>query len=259
MSNPKITGATKVVQAKTTGFNVQTGYFEKIVTDFAGPGAEANAQALGRSMCLLGYNWTCTTLGGGAFRLEQTSEQASPGSGSGSNISDPNTPLNDIWELQPNLVEKDLLDTDVSTINALTSAEKKAITDAVSKEGDTTLTGTSLTLYKLLVAGVKTRRVYAPTLRHTRLVRKDYSITDSLRNVGNILTTAQLYSLEKVPKILLFGLPSGTTPTRADGLSLGYGWYKKPPTITQVSGGKWQLVQEWEYGLWSTDIYTGAS
>jgi hypothetical protein len=80
-------------------------------------------------------------------------------------------------------------------------------------------------------------------------------LKDALTNVGKVISAANLQSLENVPGVLLFNLPTNSSPTRADGLTLSYGWFKRAPTITQVSGAKWELVQEWQYGLWSTDLY----
>lgn len=189
-------------------------------------------------------------------RMESASGSYS-GSGQTTVVDDPNAPLVDAWELQPNIVEKDLMDADVSAVNSLTTAQKKEVTDAVQSSGTLPTFGSSTqtTLAKLLVAGVRSVRIFAPVLRRTRLVRRDYTVKDALTNVGSVIAAASFTNYEAVPAILLFSLPAGGTVTR-DSLTLKYGWYKKYPAVTQVSGGQWQLVQEWEYGLWSNDLYT---
>ena len=108
--------------------------------------------------------------------------------------------------------------------------------------------------YLLKVAKVSSIRIFAPVLRRTKTVRRDYSIQDSLTNVGKVILQENMRSTEGVPGILLFNLASGSNPTRDDGLEMKYGWLKKYPTISQTVGG-WSIQQEWEFGLWSTDLY----
>jgi len=245
------TGADSAVQGRTTGWRKQGGYWEKYVKDFAGPTAEADAQAAGYALVNSGYEWTVTPIGeSGCYRLEATGED-SLGSGS----INPNLPLSDVWELQPNMVEKDFLDADIAIFNALTNDQKKLIRDALTATGVTALTGDSLTAFKLKTAGVNSVVIFAPIIRRTRIVRRDYTLKDAQTNVGSIITAANFQSVEGVPSILLFNIPSNSNPTRADGVTTIYGWLKKAPVITQISGGKWNLQQEWAYGSWASALY----
>ena len=243
-----ITGQTLVVKQRTTGYSKQRGRYEIYIEDHT---TESAAQAAGQALEFRGYEWEVSPLDAGCFRMTARAESAVPSG------QDPNLPLNDVWELQPNVVEKDFLEADLSAINALTDTQ---IAD-VKKAGDdptvdiTSYNSTQKTCVRLLRAGVKSVRVFAPVLRHTITVARNYTVAATLTNCGSILSTSALQSNENVPGTLLFNLPTGSNPTRTDGLSLKYGWFKKYPSVTQVGQGRWQIVQEWEYGLWSNDLY----
>jgi len=249
------TGQLSVVQPKSSFWKKATGYGEKYVEDFTD---EASAQARGDSLVLKGYEWSVTPLSGGCYRLEATNDYSQTGG-----QSDPNTPLSDVWELQPNQVEKDILDSDNATVNLLTDGNKKLLLSYIDSPntppaftGTTDQINAATTLLKLSQAGVKSVRIFAPVLRHTRVVRRDFTVAQSLTNVGSIIYADSLKNLEGTPGTLLFNLPTSSHPTRNDGLTMKYGWMKKYPTISQVGGGKWNLQQEFEWGLWSYDLYT---
>jgi len=247
-------GSNSEVQQKTSSWSSSAGLLEDYSEEFTGTSAETDA--ISKAQTLACESWVVSPMAGGCFKLTAKIPKGPIGYGISGSLN-PNFPLNNIWELQPNMVEKDVLDADIS-INDLTVAQKDAIKLAISSNAVGSLSGNSLKFYKLLRAGVSSIRVFEPVLRHSLTVRSDYSVAVSLSNVGRIFTTSQLSSFEGVPSILLFNLPSGST-YRTDALSVGYGWLKKYPSVTQISGGKWQIVQEWEYGCWSTDLYTGAS
>lgn len=248
-----ITGAANVPQQKTTGYSKSRGYYEAYVEDFTTLEA---AEAMGWSLSPRGYEWECSPLGGGCWRLTARNDTAA--NGAGGVINNPNVPLNDIWELQPNVVEKDFLAADSSLVIGLSAFEIAQVREFGEdvKKDISGLIESQQTLVKLMRVGVTTTRVFAPVLRHQKLVRRDYTIKDSLTGVGNIYSPAALANRENIPGSLLFNLPNDSSQGRTDGLTFQYGWLKKYPVITQVSEGKWQLVQEWEYGLWSNDLYT---
>jgi hypothetical protein len=86
-------------------------------------------------------------------------------------------------------------------------------------------------------------------------VSNNWAVPASLVNVGLVLSTATLSTFEGVPAGLLFNLPNLTLPAAFQNISLAYGWLKNEPTIQQIALRKWQIVQEWEYGLWPTSIF----
>jgi hypothetical protein len=109
----------------------------------------------------------------------------------------------------------------------------------------------------LMTHGVRSYPILAPCLRHTQTVNAQYAIKASLTNVGKVLSTATLQSNEAIPSGLLFNLPTFTNVNyiieEADDLK--YGWYKDFPTVRQIAGSKWNIEQEWQYGLYSIKLY----
>ena len=109
----------------------------------------------------------------------------------------------------------------------------------------------------LLNAGIKSRVVEQQVLRRTRIVSNKYAIKDSLTNVGKILKASNIATYENVPTELMFNLPSDYAAlSTIDGLTRHYGWLKRFPTVLQLAEGKWQINLEYDWGLWSDDLYT---
>ena len=245
-------------QPTAYSFSRQNGYSSVITEDFAG----ANAQSDAYNFCI-GYVSYCESFdvqptGGGCYRATVKFNAIG-----GTSSDNPNQPLNNVWELQPNIVEKDLMEADLTAVNALTMADKQSVRQSVDSyvagsAAPTFSTGsdpaTMVKLWKLMTHGVKSIRVFAPTLRHTLITRPDYAVTQSIANCGNVII--DLAATESVPSTLIFAVPAGGIVRTLDSITLKTGWYKKFPTVSQVAGGKWQITQEWEYGLWSTDLYT---
>ena len=166
----------------------------------------------------------------------------------------------------PTIHEKDILESDDSNVLTLTETDKKLITNKVNADAAfTAFTSTDSARYvvmniiaKLMIGGLKSKIVISPTIRHTRLMRRDFTVQQAYDKVGRIFTTNYLKSYEQVPAQVLFGLPNDADPSRADGIVVHYGWLKKPASIQQVSEGRWQIVQEYDWGLWSETIYGAA-
>ena len=253
------TGLLQVPQPTTVGYTRQNGEWSQLVQDFAGATAQADAIAFGRTQETFCESWEAVPTGGGCYRVTVKYSFES------SNQGNANAPLNQAWELQPNIVEKDLMEADMSGINALTMAMKNKVRQDADSNQDTTpdystfsgassgQQATMLALWKLMSHGVKSTQIHAPTLRVSSLYRPDYGGQQPVTNCGNVITDL---TAEGVPSALLFNLPpSGTTRT-IDSITLKYGWYKKFPTVNQVAAGRWQMQQEYAYGLYSTDLYT---
>ncbi len=110
--------------------------------------------------------------------------------------------------------------------------------------------------FLLMVRGARSYPVLAPCLRHTQTVNSQYAIKASLTNVGYVLSTARLQSDEAIPSVL-FNLPVFNNPPQYIEVAgdLQYGWYKDFPTVRQIAGMKWNIEQEWQYGLYSVKLY----
>lgn len=174
----------------------------------------------------------------------------------------------DLWEYFGQRAEKDLLEADVPSGITATLSQKnieviRGALNGIFPDGGETLGSTDFTdgnqanaliLYKLMLAGVRSAVARVPMLRHTQTVSNNWSVPASLTNVGRIISTAMLLSLESVPTSLLINLPN-RVPTAFQTINVKYGWLKNDPTVQQVAFRKFQIVQEWEYGLWPTDVY----
>jgi len=169
----------------------------------------------------------------------------------GSGNSDP--PIDD-WEFFANAVEKDMLETDNTVVNAISDAYKRTIQNWVDPDSEPILDagGNASKLLALRMSGTRSVKFMQPMLRHTMTVSNDYTVKVALIGVGKIWTNAQMSSFESLPGSVLFNLPAPGAKT-GDFL---YGWYKLHPTVRIAARQKIQIEQEFEYGLWSTLIYT---
>jgi len=160
-----------------------------------------------------------------------------------------------VWEYLANVVEIDILEADISTINSISSENKRVLRDAIAapnpdSEPDFDPTDPLILnvqdLYELMLGGVRSYRVNVPTLKVSKLVSGSYGVKATLDNVGKVITTTALSIQESIPAGILFNLPNFTTAKSG----FGYAWYKKHPNIQQTGNNRWNVSQEWEYGLW---------
>lgn len=188
----------------------------------------------------------------------------------GMNGIDPRTDKIENWEFFAQHAEKDLLDSAVENPNSvglLTQNQIEKIRFFIQNPPDGTITKfptqadfvldstdgglAGFAIYGLMFQGVRNFPVEQPMLRRTVTTSNQYAVAYALTNIRKIISTATLVTLESMPTALLFNLPADVSNdnTRA------YGWYKPFPTIQQVARLKWQIVQEWQYGLWATLIW----
>ena len=174
----------------------------------------------------------------------------------------------DSWELQPNMLDVDILMSDASVITQLDSEDVnwlRGLLDGQNSadnlpEWKTANTTLPATVAALIVAGVKTIQRYAPTLRHTRTASSGYEVPASLANVQSVYATGALVTAEAVPASLANNLLPSSVITRTLCDVQAYflrGWLKSPPSITAAAWNKIQIVQEWQYGDWAQALYTG--
>jgi len=158
------------------------------------------------------------------------------------------------WEYFANRAEIDILEADISgaygtfNVNAISDDNKRRIRAAIASPADNSpaISGSdAIGIYLLMLQGVRSFRVNVPTLRVSKLVSAAYPVKASLSNVGRIISTNTLEVQEAIPSTILFELPNQTS-TKA---GFNFGWYKNHPNVQQ-SGYKWNVSQEWEYGLW---------
>ncbi len=182
----------------------------------------------------------------------------------------------DLWELSANKTEKDVLSSNITVVKNL-SAEDKAFLRAImdGKEdpqdwdltsaestpdwsGDSTQQARADQLFFAIVAGMKSRNINVPTLRHTMTASRDYEFQSALTGVGEIFSKAALGRAEQIPSWIFNNLPAdpASNPfTRTDGIHVFTGWNKSYPQIQVAAFSKSQIITEWEYGEWATVEY----
>jgi len=257
------TGESSIVLKYKTDYDPQGGSVNSVRAKFA-TRAAAEAYVFGTQ----GFNalkWSITPMDVDDWHevLMQSANGSYSGGGNTTVNDDPSAPLADAWELVPNLSEKDILESDDASVLTLTASDKKKITDRVGADGtwvdfvvgDSAQYVTMNIIAKLMLGGLKSKLILHPTIRHTRIMRRDFTVQQAYDQVGRIFTTTSLRSYEQVPAQVLFDLPNTSDPTRGDGIVVNYGWLKKPASIQNVSDGKWQIVQEYDWGLWSETLY----
>jgi hypothetical protein len=184
---------------------------------------------------------------------------------------DPRTDIVENWELFANTVEADILSTQIPSgvMKGMTAEQIAKIRFYLSDPPDPSdpvnyptqakfvldSGGDGLEAYTVwlrMKKGVLNFPVEAPVLRHTITTSNQYAIGASFINVRRLITTASLYSVELAPANYLFNLPIDPAP---DDPLLHYGWRKLFPTVQQIALLKWQIVQEYHYGLWDLTFW----
>jgi hypothetical protein len=158
------------------------------------------------------------------------------------------------WEYLATRAEIDILEGDLAgqngttNVNGIVTAEKKLLRNRINGMDVTYPDPFSTefdTIFKLIDQGVRSLRVFVPTLKVSRLVSLSYTVPASLANVGRIISTATLNVQEAIPSTLLFSLPNDVSGKTG----FVYAWYKNHPNVQQA-GNRWNISQEWDYGLW---------
>lgn len=158
------------------------------------------------------------------------------------------------WEFFANVAEIDVLETDIALVAGLTKNEITGIRSGLASPDPAdqpALTGNAESIYVLMQAGVRSFRVNLPTLRVSKLVSGSYPVKASMTNVGRIISTGTLGVQESIPNTILFELPDYSS----DKTGFSYAWYKSHPSVQQAGGNRWNVSQQWEYGLWPTILY----
>jgi hypothetical protein len=172
----------------------------------------------------------------------------------------------DIWELTAEEIQLDLFQCPIAI--TLTLAEQIEITNAVSNPGispaPTDDTHNAVTIYNLMMDGVRSQLMWVPILRHTRTYSNGMYTppVDPWNNVGALLsndciTEAEGPSIgsgngEGCPVASDFTLPVDTATARTN---YAWAWLKKAPDTRVGSRSKTQVVKEFRFAMWSTGLY----
>jgi hypothetical protein len=160
----------------------------------------------------------------------------------------------DTWELLPGFYERSVFET---TQFASLPAETKIIIKAkIDGDSEAELEDDALIFYTLFIQGMEKIPDYAPVLRHTQTVSRKSVLRTSLTNIRKVILPASIQADSGVPDDVLFTMPADTNPSPSiDGAQFVYGWLKTLPTVTRTSYGKYNLTQEWNYGLYPTFFF----
>jgi hypothetical protein len=216
--------------------------------------------------------WSTTITEGPVWTLEATLGSDDRG---GSNTGLTDFPI-DTWELFANVVEKDILASNLTIVNQLTDVDRGFLRDIMEGKKNAAdwdystspktpaftsadSSGTNQ-LFRCIVAGMKSRPVNVPTLRHTKTASRDYDFASALTGVDNLYSTNALGIAETIPRWIYNNMPPAPTVnpfTATNGIVQFSGWHKRYPQVVVSSNAKSQIVVEWEYGdratiMWPT-------
>lgn len=176
------------------------------------------------------------------------------------------------WSLHYKTTEKDLLHTtiqQVSWINQVTNNQITILETCFSTppEGGNILTAyptfnnlatgsAGETVWNMHLMGFKSIPIVQAILRLSMEVNSNYVLTDFTANVNRYYTKTSLATAIGIPTNFKDAMPQDTDPASGTthGITCYYGWLKQPPTIDQ-DGSNIKMQQEWEYGLWPSNIY----
>ena len=206
------------------------------------------------SLTLLGYKWEVSQLPGGIWEVTATIAADITGAIANGGVA---AEVVDDWELVPNVVQKDLLESDCAAVRALTTAQISQIRYSIENPPESASPAwTDVThqepIYKLMQAGVKSHTVFQPIMRHIWLVPKNVDPGFTFFNVGRIITLNTMRGTEGLPNTFLIPIQqiTGAYTTRTDGVSLVNGWLKSMPTMQQSANGRRIVTMEYQYGAW---------
>lgn len=162
-------------------------------------------------------------------------------------------PIN-IWESSSNVIQKDIFSN--PNLKSLTTQDiidiRKAVQDAQTGGTiPTTFTGIKLNTFGLMLLGANTWDINQPILRHTQVTSQAWLVKTAYAGVGSIFTDPG------APSAFLIGLPASGDGTANIPGGSNFGWKKEVPTIQTAPFCKYQIVQDWKFGEYSTLLYGG--
>lgn len=116
---------------------------------------------------------------------------------------------------------------------------------------------TAKIFFFLLRAGTVQYPIRAPIIRHSLVTSSLYAVQASTNNVGKVISSSSMYTIEGVPNTLLFGVPTQPAPqefiqTAGD---LQYGWRKPDPAVSRLNRLKWRIQQNYIFGLFPIQLF----
>lgn len=227
-----------VLVRTSTGFNKQSGKFIQKRWE----GTEDGINAVEAEVALAADDYTKDPEGGGKWSLTARFSAFTEEGTEETPVSEERLRFNDI---QKSIYAH-------TTFAALSQEQIEAVRRAVEDiNGASFSVPLQQTLYNLVISGVDSFHVYQPVVVVTDTASANYPWNIGFADYGSILTTAEMIADADLNSGWKANLPGNGSPPSG----FIYGWLKKPPEIVTVAGNRTQLVQEYEYGLWSDALY----
>jgi hypothetical protein len=159
------------------------------------------------------------------------------------------------FQLLPITIEKDLLSSNIAAIVAIDDEEKRKIRNAIQNPADgqspALTSAAAIDVYKLMLAGVTSIKVSSFAMELLSITGNDYEVAASVANCDRVLTSATMIAETGTPPLFFPALNgSPFTDAPSDATLFRSGWYKNYPTIENVAGGKVQISQRYDWGIW---------
>lgn len=212
------------------------------------------AQMLNAQLITAGYN-TNRTIGDPVDVIEATISRDDLSGGGGTTVEVPTN----TWEKTVVSVQKDILETADAAAN-LNDNDREILSKAKANGGSisdaeySSLSLNGVEYYNAIISGVTSKTIYQTILRHIQVVSTGYPLAWTITNDGNVLSNAQLTSLEGMPNDLRFAIPASSLA--GDFLT---GWLKIPATVQQSGNNTWTVTQEFQFGEWLPLLYSVAA
>lgn len=207
----------------------------------------------------MGYSYELRESPSGLSTIEATTSDPSQ-----NNDGPPYQNVVENWELRPNKVQKDILESHCAAVNALTEEDASKLRKYLDGNGNRDVspafeTAGATDLFRLITAGVKSWEIPQVVLVHTITVPLNYTVYFNYGYMNRIMSVNALMRWERLPFDYLLPMRAIAAlfvpPTRLDGVSMVYGWKKGYPTLAMSSQGRRELQIDYEFGLWPTLLY----
>lgn len=171
------------------------------------------------------------------------------------------------WSYHYKTTEKEILHVGnnvISWLNQVTPAERQILENHAanpSATGDVAWTASlsssaSMVIWNMMQSGFKTVPVVTPILRKSMTVPSTFNLTSFNSNLNHYYSKANLSTAIGIPTNWYNIMPQDTDPSASftSGITYYYGWLKNPPTQDQ-NGSTITIQQDFEYGLYPSNIY----
>lgn len=163
-------------------------------------------------------------------------------------------------ELWSNPQFSDVVDADRRVIRAVIDNPEKYKLKELAEFGFAT--ESAGILFALLKAGINHSVFFNVILERRRIASATFNFTGTINtayeHIGAIIAPGSIIADAALPEPRLYTLPAGGSNVIIGDdppLTFAYGWLKGYPDYSGAAGNKGVVSQEWDFGLWNTNIY----